>query len=281
MVDDLRRAVVGREISFVWSDLPESKLPKLEGLTGAKIEAVSRRGKSVVFLLSRSRNNFLFVVHPRMTGHFLLGRWTVSKNSRARPRPLNASGELAEKVNSYLHLILAFVDGEMLGLSDVRKFSKLLFGPAEEVDASEYFAKLGPDALSPSLSLNEFYKRIFINKPIKAVLLDQTLISGIGNIYSDEILYAAKINPRRSAAELTREEDRRIYRAMRSILRSAVKSRGTSFSDFRDLRGKKGGYGERRLVYGLAATPCSRCRTPIISVKIGGRTSSFCPVCQE
>ncbi len=279
MVNDLRRAVVGRRISFVWSDLPKRKLPELDGLAGARIEAVSRRGKNILFLLSRSGKKFLFVVHPRMTGHFLLGRWALSKNSR--PRPLAPSGPLAEKVNSYLHLILAFADGGMLGLSDARKFSKLLFGPEKEVSALEYFGGLGPDALSPSLTLPEFRRRIPKNKPIKAVLLDQAIVSGIGNIYSDEILYAAGIDPRRRAAELTEEEAGRIYKAMRLILREAVKVRGTSFSDFRDLRGRRGGYGERRLVYGLSNTPCRRCRTPIVSIKIGGRTSSFCPVCQK
>ena len=281
MVNDLRRAVVGRRISFVWSDLPKRKLPELGRLTGTRIEAVSRRGKNILFLLSRSRKKFLFVVHPRMTGHFLLGRWALSKNSRLRPRPLASSGPMVEKVNSYLHLILAFADGEMLGLSDARKFSKLLFGPEKEVGALEYFGKLGPDALSPSLTLPEFRRRIYKNKPVKTVLLDQAIVSGIGNIYSDEILYAAGIDPRRQAAQLSKEEAGRIYKAMRSILREAVKVRGTSFSDFRDLRGRKGGYGERRLVYGLSATPCRRCRTPIVSIKIGGRTSSFCPVCQK
>lgn len=279
IVGDLRRSVVGRRISFVWSDLPKNKLPDLTKLRGVKISGIERRGKNILFYLEGGRNNLLLVVHPRMTGHFLLGRWEIPKNAKQRIEPVSGNGPLAEKINSYIHLILAFTDGEMLGLSDVRKFSKVLFGGAEGL--KDYFKKLGPDALSSELTFEKFRERIAKNRPIKSVLLDQALVAGVGNIYSDEILWLAKIDPRRPASGLKRKEQQRIYSAMRSVLRQAVKSRGTSFSDFRDLRGEKGGYGKKRLVYGLAGTPCQRCRTPIVAIKISGRTSSFCPNCQR
>ncbi|MCL5006546.1 MAG: DNA-formamidopyrimidine glycosylase [Patescibacteria group bacterium] len=281
MVDDLRRSVIGKKIKSVWSDLPPGKLPRLTGLCGATIKAVDRRGKNVLIYLEKTGQDSVLAVHPRMTGHFLIGRWRIPRSRKEKIKPLSADVFLNEKTNSYIHLVFVLSGGEMLALSDVRKFAKINLAAAGETETGG-LEKLGPDALSPKLTLNKFVKAIGQRKkPIKSVLMDQKLLSGIGNIYSDEILWTAEIDPRRSAEGLSSGEIKRIYSAMRLLLLRAVRLRGTSFSDFRDARGRKGHYGDKRVVYGLFAYPCKRCGTPIAKTKIGGRTASFCPNCQK
>ncbi len=280
MVDDLRRSIIGKKICSVWSDLPGKNLPDFRDIRGATIKTVDRRGKNILVYLSKGKEDLLLLVHPRMTGHFLIGKWVIA--GRKKPEPVLKNGPLSEKTNSYIHLIFTLGDGEMLGLSDARKFSKIIFGKAARVEKLNELNKLGPDALSPKLTEPAFQKIISSkNKPIKAVLMDQSAVAGIGNIYSDEILWLSKINPLRKAPVLKDEEIRSIYSAMCSILKKAVRLRGTSFSDFRDTGGRKGKYGERRLVYGLASRPCVRCGSIIAKAKVSGRTASFCPECQK
>ncbi|MDE2144759.1 MAG: bifunctional DNA-formamidopyrimidine glycosylase/DNA-(apurinic or apyrimidinic site) lyase [Patescibacteria group bacterium] len=282
IADDLSRSIIGRKIISVWSDLPKNKLPNLAEIRGATVRTIDRRGKNILIYLSKNKDSLLLLVHPRMTGHFLLGRWMIPKSKNGKIKPAATAGPLAEKVNSYVHLVFTLSGGEMLGLSDARKFSRIVFGKAERVEKLNELKKLGPDALSPQLTAASLKKIILKkNRPIKAVLLDQTAVAGIGNIYSDEILWLARISPLKTSSKLKDAEARKIYSAMRAILKKAVRLRGTSFSDFRDVSGSKGGYGEKRLIYGLAGHPCRRCGSAISKIKISGRTASFCPLCQR
>ena len=169
-----------------------------------------------------------------------------------------------------------------MGLSDLRKFAKVLFGPKKEIEKLPDLTKLGPEPLDQSFNLSVFQSAILKNKgKIKQVLMNQEIIAGIGNIYSDEILWQAKIHPFRLANKLIANELTSLYSAMRRILKKAIKLRGTSISDYRDAEGRPGAYGKILKVYQKENKPCRRCRTLIKRVKMGGRSSHYCPKCQK
>lgn len=291
VVRDLKALFVGKRFSALWTDWPQMiQDPERQqrgrvnqhavqalrtGILGARIQDVSRRGKNILFYLSGGN---IMLVHQKMTGHFLQGRWAI-QNKKAVPQAPEAV--VRDPYNQHVHLIFTFTDGTQLGLSDVRKFAKVLFGPARAIEQLPEIAGLGPDALDPRLTV-ERLQRILEQerRPLKQVLMDPFVIAGIGNIYADDILWRAKIHPRCSARTLTTAEYRALFRALRAVLSKAVRLRGTSTSDFRDIFGREGGYTDHRLVYRRTNEPCARCKTPIVRSVIAGRSAHHCPRCQ-
>ena len=280
IVDDLNKKIIGRKIAGIWCDWPKTiKKPKAVNLEkeiqGLKIEKVKRRGKNILIYLS---GNHLLLIHLKMTGHLLYGKWQIKNN-----KPLSSRKEfLSEKVNSYIHVIFYLDNGFELALSDLRKFAKVIFGSVEEIEKLGELHKIGPEPLNPRFKLNDFKKIISRQKrKIKQVLMDPKIIAGIGNIYSDEILWQARVHPLRPANSLDSKELGGIYKAMKEILKKALKLRGTSTSDFRDLLGKPGSYGLKLLAYQKEGEPCLRCGAIMKRLKVGGRSSSYCPNCQK
>ena len=279
-VSDLKKKVVDLRIVDVWSDTPKLiKKPSFEVLKkqikGAKIKKIDRRGKNILISLDKNR---LLLIHQKMTGHLLYGLWTMNHEQWTSKQ----KGPLQERVNQYIHLLFHLSNGRMLVLSDLRKFAKVVFGPAEEILNSKDLKDLGPEPLDRSFTFKRF-EEILADKrgKIKQVLMDQNIVAGIGNIYSDEILWKAKINPLMSADKLKNRELKKIYEAIQEILKKAVKLRGTSTSDFRDPEGRKGRYVEKLSVYQKEGESCSRCGTKIKRIKLGGRSAHFCPKCQK
>ncbi|MBI2592687.1 MAG: DNA-formamidopyrimidine glycosylase, partial [Candidatus Colwellbacteria bacterium] len=289
VVHDLNRKIIGRRILRFWSDWPRAvKHPSFPQFTreirGAKIVKVSRRAKNILIHLKLKRENseHLLLIHQKMTGHLLVGKWRIMSQGHRQRAISVLRGPLGDKVNEYVHHIFYLSDGRMLGFSDVRKFGKIVFGPEREIELSSHLSAIGPEPLKNSLSPEKF-RDILIGgrRKIKQVLMDQGRIAGIGNIYSDEILFAAKVHPSRRANGLSAREYRAIYKETRSILKKAIKLRGTSISDFRDTSGRRGRYGEKRLIYGREGLSCLLCKKPIKRIKIGSRSAHFCPNCQR
>ena len=191
-------------------------------------------------------------------------------------------GALQERVNDFIRLIFYLDNGQMLALSDLRRFAKVLFGEREQIENLKELKNLGVDPIDPKTTFKDFAAAITKRtRNIKQVLMDQTVISGVGNIYADDILWFTKIHPLKKASELSQKELKNIWLATRKILKKAIELRGTSVADFRDTAGKKGRYGEVRLAYQLTGKPCRRCKTSIKRIKIGGRSAHFCPNCQR
>lgn len=213
-----------------------------------------------------------------MTGHLLVGKWGL-KNNEWRPK---TKGPLNDKVNKYIHLIFFLDDGRMLALSDLRKFAKAELWKTEELKNSEEFNELGPEPLEKSFTFEKL-KDVFKNKKgkIKQVLMDQKVIAGIGNIYSDEILWRVKIHPFKQVQNITSGEFKKIYQTIKEVLSKAIKLKGESISDYRTTSGEKGNYDVIRKVYQREGEKCSRCGTIIKRIKIGGRSAHFCPRCQK
>lgn len=303
IVSDLNKKVAGRCIIGAWLDWPKMlKLPNREGgiqanaenfkenIIGSKITGIRRRGKNVlIYLRSRRQSANLLLIHQKLTGHILVGRWEFRRKKRdagggqkEKIVPLEPRAVVEDPHNSYIHLILYLDNGKMLALSDLRKFAKVVFGSVETIEKLPELVNLGPEATAQDLNFAKFVKLIQPEKrKIKQVLMDQEVIAGIGNIYSDDILWTARIHPFKSANKLSVMELKDLYRAMRMVLTKAIKLRGTSISDFRDTAGEEGGYTANRLVYRREGEQCLQCRTIIKRIKLGGRSAHFCPKCQK
>jgi len=278
---DLQKKVLGRTFVSIWTDFGKMiKRPKnfekfKKVLKGKKIDGIRRRGKNILFNLSDGKT---LLVHQKLTGHLLFGKW-IKKDGRWMAPP----GFLAEKVNTYIHLLFTLDNGQMLALSDLRKFAKIELWEKKELENSKGMKSLGPEPLERSFTFEKFKKALLKRKKgkIKQVLMDQNVIAGIGNIYSDEILWKAKIHPFKKVLRLKEKELKKIYKALQEILREAIKLRGESISDFRRISGKKGEFDKLRKVYRREGEKCSRCGTIIKKVKLGGRSAHFCPKCQR
>ncbi|MCL6481263.1 MAG: bifunctional DNA-formamidopyrimidine glycosylase/DNA-(apurinic or apyrimidinic site) lyase [Firmicutes bacterium] len=231
-------------------------------LPGCQIAAVRRYGKFLLFDLLPSNGagrSGTLLVHLGMTGQLVV-------------QPA------AAPVAPHTHALLTLDDGRQLRYTDVRRFGRLALVSAEDLRAS--LAALGPDPLE--LSAAEFCTRLGRRRArIKSVLLDQRTLRGLGNIYVDESLWRAQIHPTEQAARLGPARLKRLYRAIRHILREAIRWRGSSIANYRDAAGAPGGYQQRHCVYGREGKPCLRCRAKIRRVLVAGRSSHYCPRCQR
>jgi len=262
----------------VWTNFPKTiKEPESfeqfkNKIKGKEIQKIWRRGKNIIFSLSES---YFLLIHQKLTGHLLFGRWEFREGEWVAP-----AGPLAEKVNSYIHLLFTLDSGQMLALSDLRKFAKVKLLDNEKLKKEISF--LGPEPLEKDFTFEKFRRSLEKRKgKIKQVLMNQEIIAGIGNIYSDEILWRAKVHPFKDVSKLTRKELGNIYRSMREILAKAIKLGGESISDFRKISGERGYFDKERRVYRREGEKCSRCGTIIKRIKLAGRSAHFCPRCQK
>jgi len=242
-----------------------------EGVVGARIEAVERRGKYLALRLDTlplsvsgegagGRGSALIVVHLRMTG-VLLHRKPDDPPER------------------FLRLTLHFDDGHELRFTDMRKFGGFWLLD-DFADASK--TGLGPEPLSDAFTVDVLAAALTNRKaPVKSILLDQKHIAGIGNIYADEACYAACIDPRRLGADVKPQEVAKLHQAVREVLQFGVESRGASFKDYKDVAGEQGSMHMHVKVFRRTGKPCYTCGTPIERVKLGGRSTHFCPKCQR
>jgi formamidopyrimidine-DNA glycosylase len=272
--------ILGARFVDVWTDSPKIiKRPKSfkefkERIKGKKIEKIWRRGKNIIFNLSR---NEALLVHQKLTGHLLFERWKMEAGEWKPEK----KGFLEEKVNSYIRLLFILSNKAMLALSDLRKFAKVEL--LEEEELKSELNVLGPEPLDKSFDFKKF-KQVILTKnrgKIKQVLTDQSVIAGIGNIYSDEILFESKICPWRDVSKLSEKDLKNIYLSLKKILTLAVKLQGESFSDYRLPSGEKGRFDKMIRVYRRQGKPCPRCGVLIKKVKIGGRSAHYCPKCQK
>lgn len=277
----LRKKIKNLIVKDIWTD--HKKLIKKpadfnlfkKDIRGRKIENIERRGKNIIIFLS---GNKVLWIHQKMTGHLLVGAWEI----KSTPVFLG-KGPLSEKINGHIHFVVLFSNGKMMALSDVRKFSKIIYSDKKEVFESKELKSLGPDALDGGMNLSEFKNIIKGRKKarIKQILLNQEAISGIGNIYADEILWKASVSPERPANNIKKDEFKKIFFFMKSLLKTSIGMGGDSMSDYRNVSGGKGAYQNHHRVYKRKDKPCYRCGSKIRRIKIGGRSSHFCPQCQK
>jgi formamidopyrimidine-DNA glycosylase len=232
---------------------PHDLFEVTEELEGDRVVAVERRGK---YLLLRLESGFGLLVHLRMTGGF---HWQPVSHERA---------------------VLELDDGTRLAYRDVRRFGTWLV--LEDAELDPYLAtKNGPEPLGPRFTSRWLADQLGRRRaPLKAVLLDQRVVAGLGNIYADEALWRARVNPQRLANELSADEVARVTRAIRAALRTGIERQGSTLRDYAAPDGTSGSMQDEFRVYGREGEPCSRCRSTITKTRVGGRGTWFCPRCQ-
>lgn len=277
IIRDLRFKILDLGISKV-----EVKLPRIvknsvqtfkKALVGNKFTRIERIGKLMVFDLVRGDKKLL--VHLKMTGQLV-----YVKNKKMIAGGHDDGQDLKKLPNKYSRVVFTFSDKSKLFFNDLRTFGYLELVSDKEIEKKKN--KLGIDALYGKYSLDDFKKLVKARKTsIKAVLLNQEIITGIGNIYADEILFASGVRPNRKGSSLRHREIEAIYRNVKPILRKAINYRGTTFNNFRDANGKKGNFSRLLKVYGRGEEKCRKCESKIIKIKVAGRGTHYCAICQK
>src|SRR5690242_5407202 len=257
---DLRPLITGATIVDVTSSWPRTLrnlTPEAfaDGIAGRRVESVGRRGKQLAIELS---GDALLTIHLKMTGQLFVV-------PQGRPE------------DPYVRLVLALEDGREVRFRDIRKFGRVGLYLADD----DPFAAVGPEPLSDALTVAAFRRRLRARKGrLKSLLLDQAFVAGVGNIYADEALWAARLHPLRTARTLRPPDERRLWAHLRRILAEAVIRRGSSIDDYTAPEGD-GEMQEHLAVYQRTGEPCLRCGRPIRRIVVGGRATHFCSWCQR
>ncbi|MBD3245091.1 MAG: bifunctional DNA-formamidopyrimidine glycosylase/DNA-(apurinic or apyrimidinic site) lyase [Candidatus Moranbacteria bacterium] len=275
----LKKNIKAKKISKVWSDnkkmISNADFKEFKDFViNEEIIDIKRTGKNIFIELSGKKTLWL---HLKMTGHLI---YFAKDISRQRIKEIEQ-----DKYNHYIHLIIYFSDGSRLKLSDLRKFAriKIFYKKIQTILKNRQKFGLDPIGKDPLLMSQKEFIEVFKNvkKPIKTALMDQALIGGIGNIYASEILFDAKVNPFAKTNDLSKKRLARIFLSTQKILKKAIQQRGTSVSDFRDVRGQKGSFGDFLQVYQRAGKECKQCGNIIIKKKQAQRSTFYCPKCQS
>ena len=296
IVNSLNRKIKGLILESIEYDWPKKFFwgkYSMKDLKGAKVVGVERRGKVVIINLQRNSGpaskNFKFsiLIHLKLTGQ-LIYQDAKTRIAGGHPiPPLNLPSP-----NKTTRATFAFTNpstrstrsGQAVGhlyFNDMRKFGWVKIVKSDKQEVISAVGDLGPDALE--IGFDEFKSRL-LKKPnsrIKKLLMDQTFVSGIGNIYSDEALWRAKIHPARLVSSLQSLEIRELYRGIKDSLKLAIDKGGSSANSFVDSGGERGLFLTFAKAYHMTGKPCARCKTPIVRKKMDGRSAHFCPACQQ
>ncbi len=244
-------------------------------LLNATIKSIDRRGKVLILSLN---NNFNLLFHLKMTGQLVY----VSKNEKFGAG--HPSDSLVNKLpDKSTRIIFYFKDDSKLFFNDQRKFGWAKILDSKNLKEFEFLKKLGPEPLEKDFTLKVFKERLNFrkNSKIKAALLDQTIIAGLGNIYTDESLWMAKIHPSEPVYKLTDIKIKKLYDSILEILNLSIQKGGSSDRNYINIEGKKGSYIEFANVYKKVNQNCKRCGSKIIRIKVASRGTHLCPKCQK
>lgn len=302
----LAKLLPEKKVKDVWHDWPKS-FPNAPAdvarfLIGAKVQKVRRRAKVLIIELS---SHYSLVVHLKMTGQLVF----VPKNENEEERMQNAEERKLHSSFSTPHsnnperfagghpgrelvselpakstrVVIDFTDGSKLFFNDQRKFGWMRLLPTIEIDEIDFFKKVGPEPLEDDFTVDKFIERICTrkNSSIKAVLLDQTVIAGVGNIYADESLWLAKIHPAAVVRMIPKTKLVALHDGLVKVLKLSIEKGGSTDKNYVDAQGKRGGYLSFASVFRKEGQPCPRCGIIIQKTKVAGRGTHFCPRCQK
>lgn len=248
------------DVNIIYGKMIESNINDFKKiLVGKTFVNIDRIGKWLMFDLG----DYYLLSHLRMEGKFFV------KNTN-------------EEIAKHEHIIISFNDGTDLRYHDTRKFGRMNLVKKEDLDNVDAIKKQGVEPLSKNLT-KEYLKEQFKNKtgPIKNLLLDQTIISGLGNIYANEVLFASLINPERKGSSITLDECQRIVDACNTIIKKAIQNGGTTIKSYTSSLGVTGRFQQFLQVHKKENEPCPICGNPIVRIKINGRSTYFCKNCQK
>ena len=280
---ELTKAVKAKTVKDFWTDWPKNVKPSASTvktkIKGKTILDIRRRAK--ILIIKLSGGNFL-LIHLKLTGQLIY----QPKKLPATSYKLIAGGHpqkggLDNLPNKFTHYIFSFSDGAKLFFNDLRKFGWVKL--VSKLQADKLVSDFGIEPFTRDFTLKKFTEILqrYPNRKIKQILLDQTLISGLGNIYCDESCFAAKILPTRIARMLKEQEIKRLFLVIPKILKLAIDKKGTSADTYVQLDGSQGGMIPYLKVYGRQKQKCKRCRGLIHKIKLNGRGTHFCNSCQH
>ncbi|HEY4601096.1 MAG TPA: DNA-formamidopyrimidine glycosylase [Cerasibacillus sp.] len=261
----LKRFVINKtieKVSVYWPNI--IKLPDdIEQfkflLQKQMINDVHRKGKFLLFEL----DDYILVSHLRMEGKYHVFQKT-------------------EPIKKHTHVVFSFTNGQELRYNDVRKFGTMHLIPKGQEFKRKPLNQLGPDPFDEQFTFAYFYEKLQkTSRFIKAALLDQTIVAGLGNIYVDETLFKARVHPMKRAHQLTADEIKRIQQAAIAVLKEAIKLGGTTVRSYVNSQGDMGMFQQRLFVYGKEGQACHTCGTEIEKMKVAGRGTHICPICQK
>lgn len=268
----------GRTVASEWHDWPKGFPNAAKDvdafLIGVYVTAVRRRAKVLIIDLS---SHYSLVIHLKMTGQ-LVFRSSSEHFGAGHPND-SLVGELPDKTT---RVVLTFTDKSKLFFNDQRKFGWMRLLPTATVEQLDFFQKVGPEPLADTFTADDFMARLERrrNSGIKAVMLDQTVVAGIGNIYADESLWGAKIHPETRVAKLSKAKRQALYTALQAVLRLSIQKGGSTDRNYVNHEGKRGSYLTFANVFRREGQPCPRCGTAIIKMRAAGRGTHICPNCQ-
>lgn len=267
----LNHYLKGKTILAVSSDTPklfpnDVHLVNMH-LLGSKVEAVRRRGKAMIVHLS---TGYALVIHLKMTGQMIyVGKETKDRIEESMP-------------GRFTHIIFSLSDEAKLYYNDMRKFGWIKLMPLEEVEELPFLKEMGAEPLSTKFTTEYLAKKLQKKSvAVKAAILDQKVVAGVGNIYADESLFLSGIMPSRPADSLSTAEVKKLCSNIKKVLKHSIDLGGSTRKDYVNAIGQKGDYLDEAYVYGRAGEPCRRCDSPIEKIKLAGRGTHFCRQCQK
>ncbi len=289
-VTGLKQHVLGLRICDVWTDYKSSYFKGSETikdplyfkrfkklLINKKIISAERRAKNILIGLDNGKT---ILIHMKMTGHLLYGHYLFKVSPKNNPWQPIEPESLKDPFNRHIHFVITFNNGRRLALSDMRKFAKVTLIDTESLHDSEHLNKIGPEPLEKNFTLQKFNERLNLksNGKIKQVLMNQSIIAGIGNIYADESLWRAGIHPATIVKNVPANERKNLFNAIKKNLSHGIKLGGDSMSDYRNIDGEKGKFQEQHSVYQRAGMKCLKkgCGGIITRIVVGGRGTHFC-----
>lgn len=296
-VKGLQRVLPGLKIISIWTDLAKKNPIKQfketvkneaffkkfkKEVEGAKVVNVERRAKNILINLSNKKT---ILIHLKMTGHIIYGKYVYDKKLNKWNPDKSEREALHDPYNRFVHVVFSLSNGKQFVFCDSRKFGKVTLLPTATAHDTIHLKDIGPEPLEKAFTLAKFEEKL-LSKPkgfIKTVLMNQTVIAGIGNIYSDEMLWLAGIHPESLPHKIPSKYMEAMYMAMREVLNKGIDFGGDSMSDYRDIDGKRGEFQNHHNVYRKLKEPCVKkgCKGVIMRKVINGRSAHYCSLHQK
>ncbi|MFA6251284.1 MAG: bifunctional DNA-formamidopyrimidine glycosylase/DNA-(apurinic or apyrimidinic site) lyase [Candidatus Paceibacterota bacterium] len=301
-VNGLQKVLPGLVFVDIWTDLSKKnqKVKQFQDtikndvffkkfkkkVIGKKVLRVERRAKNILIHIS---GGYTILIHLKMTGHLLFGEYKQVVGSKQKVvswvPDKNERKSLSDPCNRFIHVVFTFSGVKHLAFCDSRKFGKVTIIPTHDLENTLHLKNIGPEPLEKIFTFEKFKDRLFLKTSgkIKTILMDQTVIAGIGNIYSDEMLWSSSIHPESNSIKIPPEKLLKLYKEMKKVLTKGIDFGGDSMSDYRNIHGEKGNFQNKHNVYQKKNTKCGKhaCSGVIMRKVINGRSTHFCNVHQK
>jgi len=297
-VKGLQKVLPGLKVVSIWTDLAKSNqhikqfqdtiknevfFKKFQkNLINKKILSVERRAKNILINISENQT---ILIHLKMTGHIIYGNYNYNKKDNKWEPDIKERKALHDPYNRFIHVVFSLSNGKQFVFCDSRKFGKVTLISSDKKGESSHLKNLGPEPLEKSFDFEKFKSRLFLkkNKFIKTVLMDQSVIAGIGNIYSDEMLWSSSIHPESKPMNIPMGQLKMLYKSMKEVLSKGIDFGGDSMSDYRNINGERGNFQNHHNVYQKKNEPCGKkgCSGVILRKVINGRSAHFCDTHQK